>query len=357
MANKDLFCIQGSIRGARNGRGIPGLTVQGLDQDLVFDDRLGTTTTDTSGRFEIRYQKADFSDFFERQPDIYLRILAPDGALLMTTEQAVRFEAGRHERFDLRVPAGTARISDGAALRRCIVENPVLQAELATAVAALFDRKALLDPTLACTLVPVVVAHGRSVPGHESSSDVDPQPEPPVEAWLNAVLINPQPEPPGIHRLAKPEPDPWVRHWWWIGVPSSELLQALDRLRLTDLPETAVAPVRDAANLGYRIMADRASLRALSQQIGAALARHGVVLAPGAAFCFVPVVYPRPLFAGEVLAPCAAAPQVLDLAGAPAGQVQVGGGVNPFDGIPPPDLLLALKQRRASQPIEKESQS
>lgn len=356
MANKDVFSIQGCIRGARNGLGIPGLTVQGLDQDLMFDDRLGTATTDASGRFEIRYQKADFSDFFERHPDIYLRILAPDGALLMTTEQAVRFEAGRRERFDLRVPEGTARISDSATLRQCIVENPALQAELATAVAALLDRKALLEPTLACTLVPVVVAHG-SVPGHVFSSDVNPQPEPPVEAWLDAVLINPQPEPPGIHRLAKPEPDPWVRHWWWIGVPSSELLQALERLRLTDLPETAVAPVRDAANLGYRIMADGASLRALSQQIGAALARHGVVLAPGKAFSFVPVVYPRPLFAGEALAPCAAAPQMLDLAGAPAGQVQVGGWVNPFDGIPPPELLLALKQRRTSQPIEKESQS
>lgn len=356
MANKEGFSIRGRIRGAQSGRVMPGLTVQALDQDLVFDDRLGTATTDPGGRFEIRYQKSDFSDFIERRPDIYLRVLAPDGALLLTTEQAVRFNAGKSERFDLRVSEGTARIDDSATLRRCIVENPALHTELAAAVAALLDRKAILDPALACTLVPVVVAKG-SLTCHLSSNEVNPQPEPPVEAWLDAILANPQPEPPGVHRVAKPEPDPWVRRWWWVGVPSSELLQALDRLRLTDLPETAVAPVQDAANLGYRIMADRASLSALARQIGAVLARYGVVLAPGMAYSFVPVVYPRPLFAGEALIPRAAAPRVLDRAGAPTGPLQVGGWVNPLDGIPPPELLRTLAQRRASQPLQKELQS
>lgn len=356
MANKAGFSIRGCIRGIQSGQPMPGLRVQALDQDLLFDDRLGTATTDAKGRFEIRYRQSDFSDFFERHPDIYLRVFAPDGALLLTTEDAVRFEAGRHERFELTVPEGKGRIADSAALRRYIVEHTALQTELAETVASLLEGKVLLDPALACTWVPVVVARD-TMTGHQSPDEINPQPEPPIEAWIHAVLINPQPEPPGIHWVAKPQPDPWVQRWWWVGVPSSELLLALERLRLTDLAETAVAPVQDAANLGYRIMADRVLLSALTRQIDAVLARHGAVLAPGMVYSFVPVVYPRPLFAGEALTPRAAAPRVLAAAGASAGQMQGGGWVNPLDGIPPVELLHALAQRRRAQPLPKESQS
>lgn len=121
-----------------------------------------------------------------------------------------------------------------------------------------------------------------------------------------------------------------------------ELLRALDQVRITDLTEAPSDLARDAANLGYRIMADRALVTALAQQVGTVLARHGVIMAPGKIYSFVPIVYPRPLFAGQAQTPCAWVPHAWDQ----AGRIQAPVWVNPLDGIPPPDLLRALAQSR-----------
>lgn len=99
------FFIQGLVREAETGIPLPGLFVKAYDKDLLFDDLLGSAFTGVGGSFEIVTEASDFRDLFERKPDLYLRIYAPDReTLLFSTKDAVRWNAGRYERFDVAIP-------------------------------------------------------------------------------------------------------------------------------------------------------------------------------------------------------------------------------------------------------------
>ena len=94
------FIITGQIRELESGIGVPNLRIEGWDRDLFFDDKLGECLTDAEGRFRIVYAEEDFRDLFERGPDIYLRVFAPNDAELHSTERNVRCESGREEHFE-----------------------------------------------------------------------------------------------------------------------------------------------------------------------------------------------------------------------------------------------------------------
>ena len=99
------FRIKGSVRVAETGVGLPGLYVKAYDKDLLFDDVLGSAATDASGRFEVVSEMRDFREFFDVKPDIYLRIYNRGGGrLIHSTEDAIRWNAGHVETFDVLVP-------------------------------------------------------------------------------------------------------------------------------------------------------------------------------------------------------------------------------------------------------------
>lgn len=99
------FTIAGVVREAESGIGIPGLFVKAYDRDLLFDDLLGTAITNAEGSFEIVSEASDFREFFERRPDLYLRILGADRRKqLWSSKEHVRWHAGRYEEFDVRIP-------------------------------------------------------------------------------------------------------------------------------------------------------------------------------------------------------------------------------------------------------------
>jgi hypothetical protein len=374
------FRIYGQVRESDSKRGLAGLEIRALDKDLCFDDRLGTAITDKKGKFEIHYDRSDFGDFFETRPDIYLRVRAPDMAVLYTTEDRVRYQADDTERFLIELPDTAERIVDGETLRRRIVSNPALQQELAEAVSGLLAGKDLLDPALAYTFVPLVAEKAR-LDAELFVDKLGPQPEPPDKRWAQlgpqpippdlaqslgpdqgtpqpdppnlpmadqGHWVNPQPEPPTWVRQAvfEPDPEPWCVRWWWIGLPEIEFLRRLDDFRIADLTEREGSiPARNAASFAYRIMADRTLVRSLSRKIEGILGRHGVVLAAGLDYSFVPVVYPRPDYGAQLLAPAAAMPQIIDR----AGQTSPPLWVHPLEGLPPAELLVALAGLRAQQ--------
>ena len=99
------FKIYGKVISAGTRKGIANLLVEALDKDLLLDDRLDSDITDRDGNFEILYDREDFQElFFDRKPDIYLRVRKRDGSLLHTTEDKVRYEAGKTELFIIAIP-------------------------------------------------------------------------------------------------------------------------------------------------------------------------------------------------------------------------------------------------------------
>jgi hypothetical protein len=368
MKKEGVFRVHGQIRTAWSRRELPGLTVQAIDRDLCFDDRLGMATTDAHGRFEIRYSGADFQDFFDLRPDLFLRVFGPEGELLHTTERNVRYEADDTEEFVIELPDRTVDIRDAATLRRRIVSDPALQQELAQSVSELLADKELLDPGLAYCLVPVVTDR----PASEADlfpTALGPQPEPPDlpalrKAYGAGVWMNPQPEPPlpvWLHGDPGPRPGParalpparsgarerppW---WWWIGLPAPEFLRRLDRYRITDRPVgQADGMATDSELFAHRIMADRSLVSELSTRVHRILNEHGVTLAADKTYGFVAATYAQPGFAAEARTTRVAAPMVIDSAGHSA----VPDWVNPLDGIPPVELLEAVA-RRVTEPLK-----
>jgi len=99
------FRIHGRITKLEDGTAVKGLLVEAVDKDYKCDDRLGTVMTDKDGKFEILYTENDFKDaYLDTKPDIYLRIKTPDGRVIHTTEDKVRYRASKTEEFIIEIP-------------------------------------------------------------------------------------------------------------------------------------------------------------------------------------------------------------------------------------------------------------
>ena len=113
MVEKKGFLVYGKVERLEDKVGFQGLLVEALDKDYKYDDRLGSAITDSEGKFEIRYDEKDFKDaYLDKQPDIYLRIKSPDGTVIHTTKDKVRYKAGKTEEFVIDIPQNAIRKED-----------------------------------------------------------------------------------------------------------------------------------------------------------------------------------------------------------------------------------------------------
>jgi hypothetical protein len=98
----DAWIIRGKVTDKKNNP-VAGLIVSAYDKDLLFDDVLGTTSTDENGNFEVIYREESFRDLFDKKPDIYLKILDITGKILYTSRKKIRFDARRIEHFTIKI--------------------------------------------------------------------------------------------------------------------------------------------------------------------------------------------------------------------------------------------------------------
>jgi hypothetical protein len=99
------FEIQVRILTKETEMPLPGLFVKAYDRDLLFDDLLGGTFTDKRGRASIICDQGDFREFFDKHPDIYFRIFAPDRKrLLFDNRDETAWNVGRKSLFIIRIP-------------------------------------------------------------------------------------------------------------------------------------------------------------------------------------------------------------------------------------------------------------
>ncbi len=109
MFQPETWVVKGRVTDESGRRGIGGVTVSLYDQDLLFDDRLGTTVTDEDGHFTMIYNTEDFRDFIEAKPDLYLKVLDKEGEELYASGKPVRYEAGHVEAFNIKIKKRTKK--------------------------------------------------------------------------------------------------------------------------------------------------------------------------------------------------------------------------------------------------------
>ena len=91
MANEstNLFRITGKVIDGKTLLGVPGLRVEAWDEDLVFNDLVGSAITDDEGSFQMQFDESYFRELFlDRQPDLFFRIFR-DNFLIGSTENSV----------------------------------------------------------------------------------------------------------------------------------------------------------------------------------------------------------------------------------------------------------------------------
>ena len=94
-----------SVIADETGMPLPGLYVKAFDEDLLFDDLLGGGFTDLEGRLQVVSDEGDFNEFFDRRPDVYFEVYAPDRTrVLHRTRDAVRWNVEGGASFTIRVP-------------------------------------------------------------------------------------------------------------------------------------------------------------------------------------------------------------------------------------------------------------
>lgn len=121
MADRNtLWFVSGRVVIDETDVPIPNVLVRIWDEDVVDDDLLAEIRTNHDGSFAASFPKHRFDDGgIEQQPDLYLRVHVPHNEhVLLTTEFAVRENAARMERFELRVPHVEINRADGPELLR-----------------------------------------------------------------------------------------------------------------------------------------------------------------------------------------------------------------------------------------------
>lgn len=98
------WVVYGRITYSDTGRPAVGVHVTAMDADFLFDDKLGETTTDEDGRFNISYDVTKFRDLFERAPDIYLLVFDEKRVLVTDTRPSVVRNAGPAQEIHVQVP-------------------------------------------------------------------------------------------------------------------------------------------------------------------------------------------------------------------------------------------------------------
>ena len=84
--------------------GVPGVLVRLFDKDRLYDDLLGATQTGKKGQYKITYRRQDFREGLEPGADLYLTVTDAEGNVLYSSKDAIRFDAGREEEFDIVLP-------------------------------------------------------------------------------------------------------------------------------------------------------------------------------------------------------------------------------------------------------------
>lgn len=86
--SKIMYRIYGHVIDHSTHQGMPGVRVEAWDHDVVYDDMLGSTTTNQCGDFHLEFKKSDFENLYmDKQPHLFFKIIRDD-QLVESTEHS-----------------------------------------------------------------------------------------------------------------------------------------------------------------------------------------------------------------------------------------------------------------------------
>ncbi|ODS39357.1 MAG: hypothetical protein A7316_05830 [Candidatus Altiarchaeales archaeon WOR_SM1_86-2] len=281
------------------GKGIPNLRVKAIDKDLFFDDILGTVATDKNGNFEIKYDKEDFRElFFDKKPDIYLKIKNPGGEVIHTTEDKVRYEAGRTEKFNIKISKNEIKkqkmkwdIKKSDELKERIAKDEKLMRKLSNSADKVLKKHGVelkgmsyvFEPrvfTMSPKEAPEVMVKARKAMAiaiiEDSYRHGDPAP------WKTAKIT----------MKCLPQCGPLDRF----------TLDVLEKFRISEVAGPDPTPWHPSEILIKQIVGNKELLGELSESIFGILEENGIKFEKNEGCVFTPCVFETPIFAQKVAA-------------------------------------------------------
>jgi len=96
------WIVYGQVVDASGGP-MADVRVRLFDRDRKYDDLLGDTQTDENGDFSIIYHERDFLENGENLPELYVMVTDAKDTLLYSSQDDLRFNAGRSEYFLIQI--------------------------------------------------------------------------------------------------------------------------------------------------------------------------------------------------------------------------------------------------------------
>ena len=298
------FVIFGKVIEKESERGIPNLTVKAIDNDLFFNDLLGAVSTDEDGHFEIRYDNEDFQElFFDKKPDIYLNIKDINGEVIYTTEDNVRFESGKTEKFIVKISKKLLNkeakmkwnIKKSDKLKLQIARDEKLMRKLSEATDGVLKQYGVQLNDMSYVFEPRVFA-------------MDPNEAPEVmirsrEAMMKAIIND-------LYNEGLTADSYLNKYGLFIAACLPQCgpydpfnLEMLEKYRIPkDLSETTYQSVNitNSIDLIKEIIINKNLLTELSKSIFNILAEHGISFKENEGCVFTPVVFDSPIHAQKV---------------------------------------------------------
>ena len=104
-----------------------GLIIEGFDRDPSNDDALGSTTTDSDGRYQLPFKAEDFGQKADGSPELYVRVRDAKGRLLYDGKDSITFGQGGVNTIDIDLPESTSKEGpepERANFKKLIATNP-----------------------------------------------------------------------------------------------------------------------------------------------------------------------------------------------------------------------------------------
>ncbi|MFB6080724.1 MAG: IPT/TIG domain-containing protein, partial [Haloferacaceae archaeon] len=171
------YQLRGRVVRADDRTGVPGLRVEVIDNDHVFDDELGETRTDGDGRFVVTYAESDyaFEELYEREPEIYVRLRDRENSILYTEKDARPFPPASDAELEIVLDGETLADHYAEPLRWEVPDAPLFPEARLTVVGTAVERF-LADPgterhatymrAARCPLPPLLDAEGLMQDAH-----------------------------------------------------------------------------------------------------------------------------------------------------------------------------------------------